>query len=377
MEYYVQAGESIISAMGKLLPGDTLWVRAGTYYETPDFYNSGEQGKLISVIAYPGEEVVLEGNGGSLNFGSGIQYIKLDGFIINNANVLLTWGAKYCVVSNNKISNAPSIGIDLSGGTTGNLIENNEISGSGHGIHTSGSCVDDIFRGNICHDNSHNGLGLASGIRLKVENNVCYNNGRDGIEYNNGRDGVIRGNLCYLNSVNGLSDYQYEMAFWGGSNLTIENNTCIGREGRRRPIVLEGQGHKLRNNIGVRFDAGSVINLYGSVDADYNLWWSAGKENCILWSYDAKTLAEYQKASGMGLHSLSQDPKLDADYKLLADSPCIAAGEDGVNIGCDIGQPTPEPEPEPEPEPQPMPEYVKKSILIEAFQGMIDKIKGE
>lgn len=44
----------------QLRPGDTLYVRGGTYYEVPTLQLQGSTEKPISIRAYPDELVVLD-----------------------------------------------------------------------------------------------------------------------------------------------------------------------------------------------------------------------------------------------------------------------------------------------------------------------------
>ena len=49
------------AAVSKLQPGDTLFVRGGTYRETVTFPRSGTAEKPITVKAYAGEKVIVTG----------------------------------------------------------------------------------------------------------------------------------------------------------------------------------------------------------------------------------------------------------------------------------------------------------------------------
>lgn len=52
---------SLAKAAGVVQPGDTCWLREGTYRETLQPQRSGEDGKPITFKAWPGENVVLSG----------------------------------------------------------------------------------------------------------------------------------------------------------------------------------------------------------------------------------------------------------------------------------------------------------------------------
>jgi len=54
--------QSFGKALGLVIPGDTVIVRGGTYYEQISFSKSGLLGKNITVKAYPGERPVIDGS---------------------------------------------------------------------------------------------------------------------------------------------------------------------------------------------------------------------------------------------------------------------------------------------------------------------------
>src|SRR5580765_8935080 len=49
-------------ALGLVVPGDTVILRGGSYYEQVSFPKSGLAGKNITVKAYPGEKPVIDGS---------------------------------------------------------------------------------------------------------------------------------------------------------------------------------------------------------------------------------------------------------------------------------------------------------------------------
>ncbi len=80
---------TIQKAANTMQAGDTVLVRAGTYYGGVRPANSGSSGAYITYKAYPGETVVIDGSSGSYDswglFGiSQKQYIVVDGFEIRN-----------------------------------------------------------------------------------------------------------------------------------------------------------------------------------------------------------------------------------------------------------------------------------------------------
>lgn len=56
-----QPWKTLRHATRQLKPGDTLWLRAGTYYEHVTLTRSGTESAPITIGAYPGEAVVIDG----------------------------------------------------------------------------------------------------------------------------------------------------------------------------------------------------------------------------------------------------------------------------------------------------------------------------
>jgi hypothetical protein len=53
--------KSLAHAAGQLQPGDTLYLRGGTYYEKVTLARSGSEGAPITICGYPGEIAILDG----------------------------------------------------------------------------------------------------------------------------------------------------------------------------------------------------------------------------------------------------------------------------------------------------------------------------
>lgn len=83
---------TIEKATHSLLPGDTVYIRGGTYSEHVIIYKSGIPGNFVKYCAYPGESVVIDGSGidwgydwDSLLALSGQSYIWLSGLKVVNS----------------------------------------------------------------------------------------------------------------------------------------------------------------------------------------------------------------------------------------------------------------------------------------------------
>ncbi len=93
----VEAWQSIQQAADVLQAGDTVFIKSGIYYKYIIPANSGNAGNYITYTAYPGDEVIIDGNsstgpGQYLNYSDrGIfdikdkKYINVIGLVIRNS----------------------------------------------------------------------------------------------------------------------------------------------------------------------------------------------------------------------------------------------------------------------------------------------------
>ncbi|MCJ7645921.1 right-handed parallel beta-helix repeat-containing protein [bacterium] len=319
---------TVDKAAATMVAGDTVYVKAGTYSGV-GLQTSGTAGKYISYFAYPGDTVKV----GQFYFYNGVSYIKVDGFDFVNGNLELSGGNNdYNIFSNNTIHSGSSTGINFGGDSEGNIIEGNIIYGVGHGVHTSGGTAGTIIRNNIIHDCYLHGLGMVGGTGEKYLNNIIYNCTKSGIHPGSGgpSNGEIRGNLVYNNGKSAI--------YVSASNFLIMNNSCVSKPGSdSETYYISGSGHVVKNNIGYRDDGVSYVLLISqSAITDYNDWYDPNNPKCISRWFNPMTLSEYQ-SYGQGTHSISKDPKFvniaGNDFHLQPDSPCIDAGENGVDMG--------------------------------------------
>ncbi|MEN6391112.1 MAG: right-handed parallel beta-helix repeat-containing protein [Syntrophomonas sp.] len=84
--------QTIQKAAASLEPGDTVYIRGGTYSEHVIIHKSGSPGKFIKYYAYPGESVVIDGSGIDWGYDwealvalSGQSYIWLSGLKVINS----------------------------------------------------------------------------------------------------------------------------------------------------------------------------------------------------------------------------------------------------------------------------------------------------
>src|SRR5262249_43579675 len=193
-----------------LHPGDTLYVRVGTYAETlycptgslaPGYVciPSGTSWSYpVTVAAYPGETVILNPYAGLrvLNFNNAQAYIIISGLIINAANVgynaiQIEGTANHIRIQQCEIKNSPGDGI--------------HIAPDAHYNEVLSTAIHDTKTLNISPYYTH-GLYIESSNNLIVGNTIYYCSGY-GIHIYNGYAGksasnnVVRANQVHDNGL--------------------------------------------------------------------------------------------------------------------------------------------------------------------------------
>jgi uncharacterized repeat protein (TIGR02543 family) len=273
-----RAGTSVSTAwatIGKanatVKAGDTVYVRAGTYDEIIEPYQSGSSGAPITYMNYSGETVTLRGEAGQpyiVTIGAGVHsswnaksYIVVDGFTIRHINpkgvssrpilVFINGGnSSYNVIRNCTIQCQGSavwqgfiedaVEVYAAKYTT---IENNHISGYPRlGVYVNGIAQYTTIRGNDIRDCVDSCIDLSSSKGTMqytlIENNVIdHSLCEDGVQFennydlpsgtvdsNSNRGVVIRNNIICNNGENGVD-------LKGAAYVIIEDNIFYGCKG--------------------------------------------------------------------------------------------------------------------------------------------------
>jgi parallel beta-helix repeat protein len=230
-----------------LSPGDTLYVKNGTYtggYELSNIPSGASWDNPVTMAAYPGHSPVIGAPGQAVVLPLvKSRYVVIDGFFIDGTNtgvgIEITWGAgiaDHIRIQNSDIAYA-QFGIFVTEGSDGNefirlQVHDNGFTDFNHGIYirSSNNLVEDCS----IYDNMGWGVHLYSGWQRGVDNNVIRNNAI----YDNGRAGT-RGDGILLSS--GSGNQAYNNVVWGNvggiridynaSNTYVYDNTVYENTG--------------------------------------------------------------------------------------------------------------------------------------------------
>lgn len=271
--------KSIQKAVNAAKPGDTIYLRGGTYIGRVYIHKSGEKGKYITIRNYPGEVAIITRNDK--------DFYK---------QTILLEGASYIKIMGLKIDKTTSNALRVQG--PGEYIEfvNNEVSYQNEKIPENervGKAVifagyEDkplrhiLIEGNRIHHNHTGRVGYSSEALtisgrveyFEIKNNKVYDNDFIGIDiigktagryhyFGNPRYGIISNNEIYSNGKK--NKYSSALYLDGGEDILIEKNYIHNNFG---PGIAVNQEDKdsfithviFRNNISYE----NYYNSFGS-----------------------------------------------------------------------------------------------------------------
>jgi hypothetical protein len=204
---------NINTALSKVLPGDTVFVRNGTYSEKIVFPKSGRLDKYITLKVYPGEKAIIDGTSLSITGKEALVTVRNNSFIIvegfdvcnyksttpwvNVNGILVDQGSKNIQLKKNRIYNIEhnvrpedgrsGHGIEIIGNTDimmkNILVEENEIhdcnTGYSENLTINGYVDSFIIRKNKIYNAENIGIDAAGGYWANT--NPAYNYARNGL----------------------------------------------------------------------------------------------------------------------------------------------------------------------------------------------------
>jgi parallel beta-helix repeat protein len=254
----------------KLVAGDTLNIRGGTYAEIMNIGSSGSAASPITIASYPGETAIIDG-GGTLPSGIynplvnvGGTYIVLDGLEIrNSAGRGISLEGSHNTVQNCNVHNIQMEGIYSSGSYS--TIQNNKIwrasdvnythpGGDWPGAMSFGAAFSPntspniTIRNNEIYQNSGEGILCMYTDNGLIEGNIVRDNWAEDIYLDQCSNTTIRGNLVY---------YTQDKQFWRNSNAPKDGIAIANEAIQAYPIAHD---IKIYNNIVV--NTGNAITFW-------------------------------------------------------------------------------------------------------------------
>ncbi len=239
--------------------GDTVQVRGGTYVGYAGswgYEQGGTEAAPITIMAYPGESVVIDGDGRRLPDGpyTPLMQVYGDWFRVrdlefrNGSYAGLNIAGSHCLVENVVSHHNLGSGIFASGRHTvidrcrafSNSLKNERgvmPIGWGFGISLCAGARSSVVRRSAAWHNWGEGLSIASGYDCVIEDCVSYDNFTTNIYISQSVRGVCRRNLSYYTPGNPIQAFvsSQNCIFLGdegkppdSSGNTVVNNLCLG-----------------------------------------------------------------------------------------------------------------------------------------------------
>ena len=251
---------------GRVLPGDTIWLRDGTYAGPYRSTVRGAAGAPVVVRQYPGERAVIDGAG--TTSGTSVFYVDGDytvfwGFEITNSDPLRTTTSLANNVRPNVVFNYASHTRYLSlvvhdGGVAfyndpaaqdveivGCIIYNNGWQapdrGHGHGMYLLSNTGPVLARDNVVFNQFGYGVhayanpGSGQLINQRYEGNVAFNNGT--LAMNSTSANILLGGADYADADALVGNFTYFSPRAGGTNVqvgfdTVANGSVVLQDNR-------------------------------------------------------------------------------------------------------------------------------------------------
>ena len=252
---------SIAKGVDLYNPGDTLYVRAGTYAPAHAlyFYRSGSTTAPITFRAYPGETVVLDG--ANMSSGANVVYISAPYFVMQDfeikngkLNGVTVENTSHVTLLNCKVHDSQHSGIYVGKGdmtsthditvdscSVYNNVHMNDahtLDGGWSGALVAGGAVNVTFKNNTVYKNQGEGIIFYLADRCSALNNVSHDNFGVNLYLDNATNCTAAGNFLYCSGdatyfTHGLpatgiqhANEQYNISN-PSTNNTIVNNIFV------------------------------------------------------------------------------------------------------------------------------------------------------
>jgi len=364
-----QPWRTIQHAVDNVGPGDTIWVRGGTYNEGVVVATSGLPGLPITLIGYPGEVAMLDGNGLERRDGidiGGADHWTFQDLVIQDYGQegergfgFVSWYHSQDIALRNLKLSLVGTPIKFHQGGEEVLIEDvygHDYDYAGFDCGPAGPCrgftlrrVTMIGSGegpvlavqDMGDDTSADGFAVEQGIAILVEDCVAEGHAGDGFDFKSDRTTLRRiisrdnrGDNIKLGGSNSslINSLSYDsglinLVLAEGGSYTIINNTIANRTSDGYLAMLGGYqtstptSISLYNNIfyndHLEMAGATVYYPEGAIlTADHNLYYNPHREDDVIcadfagrcFSSDEINDGTWYAETGNGQHSLYGDP---------------------------------------------------------------------
>ncbi|WNM58127.1 right-handed parallel beta-helix repeat-containing protein [Candidatus Nitrospira allomarina] len=321
-----------------LIPGDTLFVRGGTYLGSHNLAkipngNSWEQ--TVSIKRYASEKVVITAarDRSALYFADGSHYVIVEGFVFDargGANGIQTGHRSHHIrILNSEIMNANSNGI-LTGISNdiefiGLKIHDNGVTPArGHGIYLDGNKI--LVKDCSIYRNGGWGVHMYSSSNQPsnnmITNNRIYDNARfgkgPGVGVYGGTNNSVINNVIWGNIMGVEVNY-------GASNSKVFNNTVHANSSYGIWLGSTSRDSLIKNNIASLNGGNGIIITKGSGSSQvFNNLVAATNSGTGLADWEDK--ASYKGNVAASINDIKYANHQNRDFHLQQGSLAIAAG---------------------------------------------------
>jgi len=360
-----------------VIPGDTIIIRGGIYNEEVSFQTSGTESNPISIMAYLGENPIIDGNliipgtGGSLLsiIGNNIHVYGIE--VRNSAYMGIFISGNFDVINNVYVHHCKYNGIFIFQGHN-SMVENSRIwrtslsneYGQGNGWSSALSAarqgVSNVtIRNNVVWENWGEGISSYEADHINIEDNIAHDNYSANIYISDSTNVLIQRNFVYMDPDSYLYGYGANVGIMMGdekytppsANIQVINNLAYGNHGNfywwqgtqgggmnnvlianNTFVNATGDQHKDQANVKIGF--GDHINVHfenNLVNQDGSLPEIATLDQSgIYYSNNLWSKAPISAASGSG--DVIGDPKLvQVGSYYLADWFRLTEGSPAIN----------------------------------------------
>jgi len=334
---------------GKVQPGDTIWLRGGTYTSAINTTVTGTAAAPIVVRQYPGERAILDANGGTSGTSRGDffivsgSYVTFWGFEVMDSDPnRLTSTRPNLVIANashlkfiNLIVHDGGIGFYTYPEQTdieiyGCLIYNNGWQqpdfGNGHGIYAKSTSGPVYLRDNVIFNQFGYGVHVyanagSGGVNnIHVEGNVSFNNGAiDADPVNSPNANILYGggdpatgggvvdNMTFFSPNVGVHNLVLGYSSTANIDLTVQNTYAVGGQavyevGSWQSFTMTGNSAfgSASSPVNLRFAGTSGLQLGG------NRYYRDPAARAWLYNGGSYTFTGWQQATGVGATDQAQ-----------------------------------------------------------------------